>query len=200
MSVSCRTAATAASSLLRGVQRGVRRRVGGAASAPAPAAAAAADAPTSAEVYASFLVRLEATRALALAGGGASRVAKQHAKGKLTARERVLLLADAGTFRETDQLVAHRCTDFGMEAEHYPGDGVVTGSLAIGGRPALVFSQDFTVAGGSLSETHARKICKVRARGRKRWKQAAAAVGVHGVPRDRPPCNGGGFADAAGCC
>lgn len=164
MALSCRTAVSAAAfSLRRGFTsgRGTVRRLGGAAQAPAPAAAGS-DAPTSAEVYASFLGRLEVARTQALAGGGADRVAKQHAKGKLTARERLALLADPGSFRETDQLVTHRCVDFGMDKERHPGDGVVTGSLTIGGRPALVFSQDFTVAGGSLSETHARKICKVR--------------------------------------
>ena len=80
---------------------------------------------------------------------GADRIAKQHEKGKLTARERVALLADPGTFRETDQLVVHRCADFGMERERMPGDGVVTGSCLINGRLCFVFSQDFTVAGGA---------------------------------------------------
>ena len=116
---------------------------------------------TPSEIYKKFLGRLEAARAAALAGGGEARVAKQHRGGKLTARERIELLADPGTFRESDQLVAHRCSDFGMERESTPGDGVVTGSCSIRGRPAMVFSQDFTVAGGSLSETHARKICKL---------------------------------------
>jgi len=116
---------------------------------------------TPAEVYKGFLKRLEATRAAAVAGGGADRVARQHRNGKLTARERVEVLADPGSFCESDMLVSHRCIDFGMEKESYPGDGVITGSCRIRGRPALVFSQDFTVAGGSLSETHARKICKL---------------------------------------
>ena len=92
---------------------------------------------------------------------GAQRVDKQHEKGKLTARERIELLADPGTFRETDQLVTHRCSDFGMDRERMPGDGVVTGSCLVHGRLTYIFSQDFTIAGGSLSETHARKICKV---------------------------------------
>jgi propionyl-CoA carboxylase beta chain len=116
-------------------------------------------------VYKNFLGRLEKTRAAALAGGGADRVARQHRNGKLTARERIEVLADPGSFREHDQLVTHRCVDFGMAKESYPGDGVVTGSCTIRGRPALVFSQDFTVSGGSLSETHARKICKLMDRG-----------------------------------
>lgn len=108
-----------------------------------------------------FRVRLEDERAKALQGGGEKRVAKQHAKGKLTARERLSLLLDEGTFRESDMLKTHRCTDFGMQKEVYPGDGVVTGWGTIDGRPMYVFSQDFTVFGGSLSETHAQKICKV---------------------------------------
>ena len=117
---------------------------------------------TPAEVFAAFSARLARSRAQALVGGGAARAAKQHAAGKLTARERLELLADEGTFRESDQLVTHRCSDFGMDAgEKAPGDGVVTGRCLIHGRPAFVYSQDFTVSGGSLSETHARKICKL---------------------------------------
>jgi propionyl-CoA carboxylase beta chain len=95
------------------------------------------------------------------AGGGSERVAKQHAAGKLTARERVLFLLDEGTFEEFDKLVEHRSRDFGLEKEIYPGDGVVTGHGLIDGRKVFVFAQDFTVFGGSLSETHAEKICKV---------------------------------------
>jgi len=94
-------------------------------------------------------------------GGGQARIDKQHAKGKLTARERIELLLDEGTFEEYDTFVAHRCTDFGMEADRPMGDGVVTGWGTINGRMVYVFSQDFTVFGGSLSETHAEKICKV---------------------------------------
>uniref|UniRef100_A0A6U1U2K6 Propionyl-CoA carboxylase beta chain, mitochondrial n=1 Tax=Vannella robusta TaxID=1487602 RepID=A0A6U1U2K6_9EUKA len=94
-------------------------------------------------------------------GGGQKRIEKQHEKGKLTARERLLLLLDEGTFREYDRFVEHRCTNFGMEKQKIPGDGVVTGHGAINGRLVYVFSQDFTVFGGSLSETHAEKICKV---------------------------------------
>jgi propionyl-CoA carboxylase beta chain len=94
-------------------------------------------------------------------GGGDERVAKQHAAGKLSARERIETLLDPGSFEELDALVVHRCTDFGMEAQRIPGDGVVTGHGRIDGRPVFVFSQDFTVFGGSLSETFAAKICKV---------------------------------------
>lgn len=94
-------------------------------------------------------------------GGGAARVTKQHAAGKMTARERVGFLLDEGSFQEFDELVEHRSQDFGMEKEIYPGDGVVTGHGLIDGRKVFVFAQDFTVFGGSLSETHAEKICKV---------------------------------------
>jgi propionyl-CoA carboxylase beta chain len=94
-------------------------------------------------------------------GGGAERVAKQHKAGKLTARERVELLVDPGTFEETDALVTHRCRDFGIENQKFPGDGVVTGFGRVDGRPIAVFAQDFTVFVGSLSETYATKICKV---------------------------------------
>ncbi|PZO82359.1 MAG: methylmalonyl-CoA carboxyltransferase [Mesorhizobium amorphae] len=108
-----------------------------------------------------ILVELEARRAQARAGGGEARVAAQHAKGKLTARERLDVLLDAGSFEEFDAYVAHRATDFGMSAQKFPGDGVVTGWGTINGRQVYVFSQDFTVLGGSLSETHAQKICKI---------------------------------------
>jgi propionyl-CoA carboxylase beta chain len=94
-------------------------------------------------------------------GGGAARVEKQHAAGKLTARERLETLLDPGSFEETDALVVHRCVDFGMEKQKIPGDGVVTGHGRIDGRPVFVFAQDFTVFGGSLSETFAAKICKI---------------------------------------
>jgi len=94
-------------------------------------------------------------------GGGPERRARQHAEGKLTARERVELLLDEGSFEELDKLVEHRCLDFGMAEQKVPGDGVVSGHGRIEGRPVFVFAQDFTVFGGSLSETNARKICKV---------------------------------------
>jgi len=107
------------------------------------------------------LERLRRMREATLAGGGEERIAAQHAKGKLTARERLDLLLDEGSFFELDRFVTHRCTDFGMQAQQVLGDGVVTGHGLIDGRPVYVFSQDFTVFGGSLSETHAAKICKI---------------------------------------
>ncbi len=94
-------------------------------------------------------------------GGGQKRIDAQHAKNKLTARERLDLLLDKNSFEEIGALIKHRSTDFGMEKMHYPGDGVVTGYGTINGRLVYVFSQDFTVFGGSLSETHAEKICKI---------------------------------------
>jgi acetyl-CoA carboxylase carboxyltransferase component len=100
-------------------------------------------------------------RAKTRLGGGQKRIDSQHAKGKLTARERVALLLDEGSFEEFDMFVTHRCTNFGMEKNQYPGDGVVTGSGTINNRLVFVFAQDFTVMGGSLSETMAKKICKV---------------------------------------
>lgn len=105
--------------------------------------------------------RLQNKKAQALLGGGVERIEKQHAKGKLTARERVELLMDEDTFEEIGQLVQHRSTDFGMENQKYYGDGVITGYGKISGRLVFIFSQDFTVFGGSLSETHAEKICKI---------------------------------------
>ena len=97
----------------------------------------------------------------AVKGGGEKRIESQHKKGKLTARERILLLMDPGSFEEIGMLVTHRSFDFGMENEVFLGDGVVTGYGTINGRLVYVFSQDFTVFGGSLSETHAEKICKI---------------------------------------
>ncbi|MHC4829609.1 MAG: carboxyl transferase domain-containing protein, partial [Planctomycetota bacterium] len=94
-------------------------------------------------------------------GGGEKRIAAQHGKGKLTARERVDLLLDAGSFLEIDKFVEHRCTDFGMGEQRFPGDGVVAGHGTIDGRTVYVFAQDFTVFGGSLSETNAQKVCKL---------------------------------------
>src|SRR6056297_425655 len=108
-----------------------------------------------------ILVELEERRAQARAGGGERRVDGQHGKGKLTARERIELLLDEGSFEEYDMFVRHRCHDFGMQEHTYPGDGVVTGWGTINGRIVYVFSQDFTVLGGSVSETHAAKICKI---------------------------------------
>src|SRR6187200_1780291 len=105
--------------------------------------------------------QLDEKRAQARLGGGERRIAAQHAKGKLTARERLELLLDEGTFEEWDMFVEHRCHDFGMDENKIPGDGVVTGYGMINGRLVFVFSQDFTVFGGALSEAHAEKICKV---------------------------------------
>ena len=108
-----------------------------------------------------ILSELEARRETARKGGGQKRIDNQHAKGKLTARERIELLLDEDSFEEFDMFVAHRCTDFGMEKQRPAGDGVVTGWGTVNGRMVYVFSQDFTVFGGSLSETHAQKICKI---------------------------------------
>ena len=108
-----------------------------------------------------ILAELELRRQTARLGGGQKRIDSQHAKGKLTARERIDLFLDEGSFEEFDTFVAHRCTDFGMEQDRPYGDGVVTGWGTVNGRQVYVFSQDFTVFGGSLSETHAQKICKI---------------------------------------
>ncbi|MDP3410833.1 acyl-CoA carboxylase subunit beta [Bosea sp. (in: a-proteobacteria)] len=110
-----------------------------------------------------ILDQLETRREGARQGGGPKRVAAQHGKGKLTARERIELLLDKDSFEEFDMFVQHRCVDFGMEkAEKIPGDGVVTGWGTVNGRTVFVFSKDFTVFGGSLSETHAQKIVKIQ--------------------------------------
>lgn len=108
-----------------------------------------------------ILEDLNRRREAARLGGGADRIAQQHARGKLTARERIEVLLDEESFEEFDTYVTHRCVDFGMGDRRIPGDGVVTGWGRIHGRPVYVFSQDFTVFGGSLSETHAQKICKI---------------------------------------
>ena len=105
--------------------------------------------------------QLEEKRAAARMGGGQKRIDAQHQKGRLTARERIELLLDPGSFEEWDMFVEHRCSDFGMGSKKIPGDGVVTGYGAINGRLVFVFSQDFTVFGGALSEPHAEKICKI---------------------------------------
>jgi propionyl-CoA carboxylase beta chain len=109
-----------------------------------------------------ILEQLEDRRDEARLGGGQNRIDAQHARGKLTARERIDLLLDDGSFEEFDMFVTHRCTDFGMEDQKPAGDGVVTGWGTINGRLVYVFSQDFTVFGGSLSQTHAQKICKIQ--------------------------------------
>jgi propionyl-CoA carboxylase beta chain len=108
-----------------------------------------------------ILEQLEARRAEARLGGGQRRIDAQHSKGKLTARERLEVLLDEGSFEEFDMYVTHRAVEFGMHSQKISGDGVVTGWGTINGRQVYVFSQDFTVLGGSLSETHAKKICKI---------------------------------------
>ena len=109
-----------------------------------------------------ILKELEDRRAVARLGGGERRIEAQHKRGKLTARERIDLLLDEGSFEEFDMFVEHRCTDFGMSDNKIPGDGVVTGWGTVNGRTVYVFAKDFTVFGGSLSETHARKITKIQ--------------------------------------
>lgn len=108
-----------------------------------------------------IIQQLEEKRAKARLGGGQKRIDSQHGKGKLTARERISLLLDEGSFEEWDMFVEHRCVDFGMQEETVTGDGVITGHGTINGKLVFVFSQDFTVFGGSLSEYHAKKICKI---------------------------------------
>ena len=108
-----------------------------------------------------ILDELENRRQEAKQGGGKARIEAQHKKGKLTARERIEVLVDPGSFEEFDMFVTHRCNDFGLDKDSYPGDGVITGWATINGQIIYLFSQDFTVFGGSLSETNAQKICKV---------------------------------------
>jgi len=108
-----------------------------------------------------IIAELEERRKRARLGGGEKRIEAQHAKGKLTARERIDVFLDEGSFEEWDMFVEHRCVDFDMQETSTPGDGVVTGYGTVNGRPVFVFSQDFTVFGGSLSESHAGKICKI---------------------------------------
>eukprot|EP00953_Heterococcus_sp_UTEX-ZZ885_P026724 14414-Heterococcus_DN1.PRE.7 len=139
-------------------QRSFSAAAAATAATPPPAASAQLDVPA---IKRQFRTRLAEAEAQALLGGGPDRIAKQHAKGKLTARERLSVLLDPNSFREVDALKTHRCVDFGMQKEHSYGDGVVTGRGTINGRPVYVFSQDFTVWGGSLGEAHAQKICKI---------------------------------------
>jgi propionyl-CoA carboxylase beta chain len=106
------------------------------------------------------IARLKEMQEQSLKGGGEKRIEAQHAKGKLTARERIDMLVDPGSFVEMDRFVTHRCRDFGMDKQHILGDGVVCGSATIDERPVMIFSQDFTVFGGSLSESNAKKLCK----------------------------------------
>ena len=109
-----------------------------------------------------ILDTLEERRAGARLGGGEKRIEAQHARGKLTARERIELLLDKGSFEEFDMFVEHRSVEFGMEKTKVPGDGVITGWGTVNGRKTFVFAKDFTVFGGSLSETHAQKIVKIQ--------------------------------------
>ena len=113
------------------------------------------------ETRESQLQTLERKNAEALLGGGQDRIEAQHQKGKLTARERIHLLMDEGSFEEIGKFVMHRSKDFGLDKQYFLGDGVVTGYGTINGRLVYVFSQDFTVLGGSLSETHAEKIVRI---------------------------------------
>ncbi len=139
--------------------------------------------------------QLEAKRAAARLGGGQKRIDAQHAKGKLTARERIELLLDPDSFEEWDTFKGHRCTDFGMERQSIPGDGVVTGYGTINGRLLFVFSQDFTVFGGSLSETHAEKICKIMDHA---MKVGAPVIGINdsgGARIQEGVASLGGYAD-----
>ncbi len=138
---------------------------------------------------------LKAKNELALLGGGEKRIEAQHKKGKLTARERLVLLLDEGSFEELDKLVVHRSKQFGIDKEKYPGDGVVTGYGTVHGRMVYVFSQDFTVFGGSLSETHAEKICKIMDMA---MKNGAPVIGLNdsGGARIQEGVNSlGGYAD-----
>src|SRR5947209_9123617 len=109
-----------------------------------------------------ILEKLEERRARARAGGGKNRIEAQHKRGKLTARERLELLLDKGSFEEFDMFVEHRASDFGMDKTRIPGDGVVTGWGTVNGRSVFAFAKDFTVFGGSLSEAHANKIVKIQ--------------------------------------
>ncbi len=142
-----------------------------------------------------IIQQLNEKREAAKLGGGQKRIDAQHSKGKLTARERIELLLDEDSFEEWDMFVEHRCTDFGMDKKKIPGDGVVTGYGTINGRLAFVFSQDFTVFGGSLSETHARKICKVMEQA---MKVGAPVIGLNdsgGARIQEGVASLGGYAD-----
>ena len=142
-----------------------------------------------------ILDQLEAKRGQARMGGGQRRIDTQHSKGKLTARERLELLLDEGTFEEWDMFVEHRCVDFGMQEQKIPGDGVVTGYGTINGRLVFVFSQDFTVFGGALSEAHAEKICKVMDQA---MKVGAPVIGINdsgGARIQEGVASLGGYAD-----
>jgi len=138
---------------------------------------------------------LERRREEARMGGGQKRIDAQHAKGKLTARERIELLLDEGSFEEYDMFVTHRCAEFGMEKTKMAGDGVVTGWGTINGRMTYIYSQDFTVFGGSLSETHANKICKIMDMA---MKNGAPVIGINdsgGARIQEGVASLGGYAD-----
>src|SRR3954465_9630872 len=139
--------------------------------------------------------QLDERRGAARLGGGQKRISAQHAKGKLTARERIELLLDPDSFEEWDMFKTHRCTDFGMADQLVPGDGVVTGYGTINGRMIFVFSQDFTVFGGSLSEAHAEKICKIMDQA---MKVGAPVIGINdsgGARIQEGVASLGGYAD-----
>lgn len=141
------------------------------------------------------LQELEARREQAKLGGGQKRIDAQHAKGKLTARERIEILLDEGSFEEYDMFVAHRCTEFSMDDVKFPGDGVVTGWGTVNGRMIYVYSQDFTVFGGSLSETHAKKIIKIMEMA---MKNGAPIIGINdsgGARIQEGVASLGGYAD-----
>ena len=142
-----------------------------------------------------IIEQLQHRRDDARKGGGDRRIAAQHAKGKLTARERLDVLLDENSFEEYDMFVTHRCTDFGMEKTKIPGDGVVTGWGTINGRLVYVYAQDFTVLGGSLSETHAAKICKILDMA---MKNGAPVIGINdsgGARIQEGVASLGGYAD-----
>ena len=153
---------------------------------------------TRATVPAAAVPRLDEMNRRALEGGGQARIAKQHEAGKLTARERIDLLLDPGSFVELDRFVVHRCADFEMEKQKILGDGVVTGWGTINGRAVFVFAKDFTVFGGSLSETHAQKITKIQDLALKArapiWKRTVYADGeatwLDGCPVPHPAAAG----------
>ena len=142
-----------------------------------------------------IIAQLEHKRGQARLGGGEKRIRNQHKRGKLTARERVELLLDPDSFEETDMFVEHRCVDFGMDQQRIPGDGVITGQGTINGRLVFVFSQDFTVFGGSLSESHAEKIIKVMDRA---MRVGAPVIGLNdsgGARIQEGVASLGGYAD-----
>ena len=181
--------------MLRSLTRIASRQTSLSRFSPSLSTAASSVSDTPAQIKQRFLKKLELERYASLLGGGHNRIDNQHKKGKLTARERLSVLLDEGTFREYDQLKSHRCTDFDMGDQHYPGDGVVTGHGHIHGRPVYVFSQDFTVFGGSLSETHAEKIMKVM---EKAMKTGTPVIGLNdsGGARIQEGVNSlGGYAD-----